>query len=125
MTHRVVGISAAALGMGAMLSLSPVASYADTPASATPSLAEPAPTPGWAEGGASSAGDRTPTASSHRPHVAARHVARRAARGSDNPVGDVATGVVGGVADLGSMAAYPFYCFPHYGSCPVRMPYRP
>jgi hypothetical protein len=30
------------------------------------------------------------------------------------------TGLVGGVADLGSIAAYPIYCFPNYGSCPVR-----
>jgi hypothetical protein len=28
--------------------------------------------------------------------------------------------VVGGVADLGSIAAYPVYCFPNYGSCPVH-----
>ena len=33
-------------------------------------------------------------------------------------------GVAGGAADLGSVAAYPFYCFPNYGSCPVRVPYR-
>jgi hypothetical protein len=32
--------------------------------------------------------------------------------------------VVGGVADLGSIAAYPFYCFPNYDSCSVRVPYR-
>jgi hypothetical protein len=33
-------------------------------------------------------------------------------------------GVAGGVADLGSIAAYPFYCFPDYGACRVRVPYR-
>ena len=27
-------------------------------------------------------------------------------------------------ADLGSVAAYPFCCFPNYGSCSVRVPYR-
>ena len=43
---------------------------------------------------------------------------------SDNPVASAATGVAGGIADLGSIAAYPFYCFPNYGSCSVRMPYR-
>jgi hypothetical protein len=32
--------------------------------------------------------------------------------------------MAGGVADLGSIAAYPFYCFPRYGSCSVRVPYR-
>jgi len=36
----------------------------------------------------------------------------------------VAIGVAGGAADLGSVAAYPFYCFPNYGSCSVRVPYR-
>jgi hypothetical protein len=40
---------------------------------------------------------------------------------SHNPVAAAATGVV---ADLGSLAAYPFYCFPNYGSCSVRWPYR-
>jgi hypothetical protein len=35
-----------------------------------------------------------------------------------------ATGVAGGIADLSSLAAYPFYCFPNYGSCSVRLPYR-
>jgi hypothetical protein len=39
-------------------------------------------------------------------------------------VGAAAIGVVGGVADLCSIAAYPFYCFPDYGSCSVRVPYR-
>ena len=38
----------------------------------------------------------------------------------DNPVAVAATGVAGGVADLGSLAAYPFYCFPNYGSCSVH-----
>jgi hypothetical protein len=39
-------------------------------------------------------------------------------------VGAAATGVVGSMADLGSLAAYPIYCFPRYGSCPVYWPYR-
>jgi len=38
----------------------------------------------------------------------------------NNPVVAAATGVVGGVADLGWLAAYPIYCFPRYGSRPVR-----
>jgi hypothetical protein len=42
------------------------------------------------------------------------------ANGENNPVAAAATGVVGGVADLGSLAAYPIYCFPRYGSCPVH-----
>ena len=40
-----------------------------------------------------------------------------------NPVAAAATGVAGGLADLGSIAAYPIYCFPYYGSCPVYLPY--
>ena len=40
-----------------------------------------------------------------------------------NPVAAGATAVVGGIADLGSIAAYPVYCFPNYGSCPVYLPY--
>jgi len=43
---------------------------------------------------------------------------------SANPIARAATGVAGGVADLGSIAAYPLYCFPNYGSCSVRVPYR-
>ena len=35
-----------------------------------------------------------------------------------------AIGMASGVAALGSLAAYPFYCFPNYGSCSVRVPYR-
>ena len=34
-----------------------------------------------------------------------------------------AHGVVGGVTTLGSVAAYPIYCFPNYGSCHFRRPY--
>jgi hypothetical protein len=45
------------------------------------------------------------------------------ARHDGNPVAAAATGVVGGVANLGSIAAYPFYCFPDYGSCHVRWVY--
>jgi hypothetical protein len=40
-----------------------------------------------------------------------------------DPVGAAANGVVGAVADLGSIAAYPFYCFPRYGSCRFYRPY--
>ena len=40
-----------------------------------------------------------------------------------NPVAAAATGVVGNVPDLGSIAAYPIYCFPRYGSCPIYRPY--
>ena len=90
---------------------------------AAPSLNEPAPTPGWAE-----AGPAGTTVTQH-PAVrryAHRHYAYRDGRRyySDNPVGQVAMGVAGGAADLGSVAAYPFYCFPNYGSCRVRVPYR-
>jgi hypothetical protein len=66
----------------------------------------------------------------HHPRYRyARHYAWRNGRRyyryySDNPVASAATGVADGVADLGSIAAYPFYCFPDYGSCSVRVPYR-
>jgi hypothetical protein len=40
-----------------------------------------------------------------------------------NPVAAVVRGVFGGVADLGSLAAYPVYCFPRYGRCRVFVPY--
>jgi LTXXQ motif family protein len=40
-----------------------------------------------------------------------------------NPVAAAVRGVFGGVADLGSLAAYPVYCFPHYGRCHVFVPY--
>jgi hypothetical protein len=63
-----------------------------------------------------------------RSRVHVRHIAyrdeHRWVRGN-NFVADTANGVVGGVADLGSVAAYPVYCFPNYGSCSVRLPYRP
>ena len=57
-------------------------------------------------------------------HYAHRHYAYGRREYSDHPVRTVAMGVAGGAADLGSVAAYPFYCFPNYGSCPVRVPYR-
>ncbi len=121
---RIHRASAIALGVAAFVSLSAVSARADTsaPGTATPSLAEPAPTPSWAESGpvAPPAGQH-PAARRHARHYG-RHYARRYY--SDNPVADAATGVVGGVADLGSIAAYPIYCFPDYGSCPVRVPYR-
>ena len=58
-----------------------------------------------------------PTVTRH--HYAWRNGHRYVAYGA-NPVATAANGVVGGVADLGSIAAYPIYCFPNYGSCPVH-----
>jgi hypothetical protein len=142
MTRSVPQISAIALGVAALVSLSPLsmaradppatpASSAPTPApspapapsAAAPSLSEPAPTPAWAES--------RPTKTTGAQHAAVRHYTHRhyAYRNGhryygDNPVATTATGVAGGVADLGSIAAYPFYCFPNYGSCSVRVPYR-
>jgi hypothetical protein len=55
-------------------------------------------------------------------HYAWRH-GRRYATYSRDPVGTAANVVVGGIADLGSIAAYPIYCFPRYGSCPFYRPY--
>jgi hypothetical protein len=142
MTYSVPRTSAIALGVAAFVSLSTLSAAradssaepaptpsapvtAQTPAPATiaaaPSLSEPAPTPGWAEAG--------PTGATVAQHPGARHYTRHYAerngrRYGGNPVTTAATGVAGGVADLGSIAAYPFYCFPNYGSCSVRVPYR-
>ena len=144
MTRSIPRTSAIAFGVAALVSLSTLSAAradsstepaptpsaqapAPTPApassAAAPSLSEPAPTPGWAESG--------PGGTTVAQHPAVRHYAHRhyAYRNghryySDNPVTTAATGVAGGVADLGSIAAYPFYCFPNYGSCSVRVPYR-
>jgi hypothetical protein len=150
MTYAIARTSTIALGVAALVSLSTLSVVrADTSAepaptppvtapahptstpmpaptttAAAPSLNEPAPTPAWAEAGPS------PTTAAQNPgirHHAHRHYAyyRSGHRYySDNPVGTVAMGVAGGAADLGSVAAYPFYCFPNYGSCSVRVPYR-
>ena len=152
MTHNIARTSAIALGVAAFVSLSPLSARADTPAASNPapassaaapsnaptpparpastasapSLSEPATTPGWAE-----AGPHGPTVAQQNgvrryPHHYARHYAWRSGHRyyRANPVATAATGVAGGVADLGSIAAYPFYCFPNYGSCSVRVPYR-
>ena len=148
MTHGALRVSAIALGAAAFVSL---ASYTtasaddsapsgtpsatsgatsapsgtpSTTSAAEPSLSEPAPTPGWAEGGPSGA---TAAQNRHYANHHARHYAWRNGHRyvyySNNPVANAATGVVGGVADLGSLVAYPIYCFPRYGSCPVYRPY--
>ncbi len=143
MTRSVSQASAIALGVAAFVSFAPLsAAFADpsaepaptpsapamaptptqTTAAATPSLSEPAPTPGWAETGPNSGSIAQHPGARHSVH---RHYAYRTGhRYNDNPVATAATGVAGGVADLGSIAAYPFYCFPNYGSCSVRVPYR-
>lgn len=140
MTHSVLRASAIAFGMASLVSLSsPSTVRADEPAptpsppasapSTAPSLAEPVPTPDfWAESGPNVATAAQHPAARRYAHHRVRHYAwrngRRYADYSDNPVATAATGVVGGVADLGSLAAYPFYCFPDYGACSVRWPYR-
>jgi hypothetical protein len=143
MTRSVSQAAAVALGAAAFISLSPLSvAFADPSAdsaptssaparvptptptppttAAAPSLSEPSPTPGWAEAG--------PNGGAVGQHPGARHPTHRyASRGNrydGNPVRTAATGVAGGVADLGSIAAYPFYCFPNYGSCSVKVPYR-
>jgi hypothetical protein len=129
MSKDMLGIKATALGLAALVSVLPLdAPRADTSGSA-PSLGEPAPTPDWAESGPSLTGGVATTAVRHRPVAHARHHVWRNGRHyyayrTDNTLGDLATGVGMGVADLGSVATYPLYCFPDYGSCPVRVPYR-
>jgi hypothetical protein len=129
MTRSVPRISMIALGVATFVLSSPLsAARADTPAlgAPAPSLAEPAPTPGWAESGPGGPTVAQRPAVRHYPRHYARHYAWRNGHRyySDNPVASAATGVAGGIADLGSIAAYPFYCFPNYGSCSVRVPYR-
>jgi hypothetical protein len=143
MTTGVPRSSAIAFGVAALISLStlpaaqadptgesahpPTTSAPATPAlvstAAEPSLNEPAPTPAWAESGPHKA------AVAQNPsvrHYVRRHTADRSRHRDegDSPVRTVAMGVAGGAADLGSVAAYPFYCFPNYGSCSVRVPYH-
>ena len=149
MTHGSLHISAIALSMAAFASISPLSTAsADPPAPGgeTPSLSEPAPTPGvatsapsetapTASGGTPSLSEPAPTPSvatmvlqrpSRTGHARHTHYAWRNGHRyvyDRNPVAAAATGVVGGMAELGSIAAYPIYCFPHYGSCPVYRPY--
>ncbi|MBV8441767.1 MAG: hypothetical protein JO312_14610 [Hyphomicrobiales bacterium] len=153
MTYGALHVSAIALGVAALVSISPLSTAradSSAPSGATPSLSEPAPTPSVAtsppsgtastpSGAAPSLSEPAPTPSvatgPQRPsHIYVRHYARHthyawrngrryAAYSYDNPVAAAATGVVGGMADLGSIAAYPVYCFPRYGSCRVRLPY--
>ncbi len=149
MTYRISCTSALAIGAAALVSLStlsaaradssadpaPTPSFtvpahpssaptsAPTSTATAPSLAEPAPTPAWVEAGpAQHPVGRQPAARREIHHHYAYRDAHR--YHSDNPVRTVAMGVAGGAADLGSVAGYPFYCFPNYGSCPVRVPYR-
>ncbi len=134
MTHGALRVSAIALGVAAFVSLSPLSTASadssapsgapPTTGDATPSLSEPAPTPGWAEAGPQDVQQPSrPYAHHYTRHYAWRN-GHRYAYYSNNPVASAATGVVGSVADLGSLAAYPIYCFPRYGSCPVYWPYR-
>ena len=143
MTRSLSQASALALGVAAFISLAPTVAFAGpsaepaptlsaparvatpTPATATAaavSLSEPSPTPGWAEAGPNG---RATAQRTRAPHTS-RHSRYRSANRYEgsNPVRTAATGVAGGVADLGSIAAYPFYCFPNYRSCSVKVPYR-
>ena len=142
MTHSVVGGSAIALGLAAVVSLSTLTARSET------SPAAPSATSGEAAspvGAAATTGNpATPGSEAVRPparpyvHVTrpyVRHYAHHYTRHAHyawrkgrryayhDPVAAGAAAVVGGVADLGSIAAYPVYCFPHYGSCPVYLPY--
>jgi hypothetical protein len=145
MTKRVFQPAVIALGVAALISICPLSvAYADssvepafsaparvatptptltptTTASNAPSLNEPAPTPSWAEVGPN---DRT-VGQRSGARRAPRHYANRYGHRYDgNPVRTAAYGVAEGVAGLGSIAAYPFYCFPNYGSCSLKAPYR-
>jgi hypothetical protein len=143
MTHDALHVSVLALGVAALAwiaPLSPARADSSAPDASTPSLSEPAPTPSiattpngptptqsavepppkpsMAEGGT----DAMPRATHAYKHHYARANARRP-RDDENPVMAAAHGVVGGVTTLGSVAAYPIYCFPNYGSCRLRRLY--
>jgi hypothetical protein len=127
MTHSVLRVSTAALGVAVFVSSFPLSTArADT--TPTPSLNEPAPTLDfWVESGPDEATVAQHPAARHRARHYARHYAWRDGRRyaySDNPVAAAATGLARVVADLGSLAAYPLYCFPNYGFCSARRPYR-
>jgi hypothetical protein len=120
-------VSTALLGVAAFVSFPLSTVRADTPPSAaTPSLSEPHTVEMWVESGPDEAMvAQHPAVSQHVRHYARRYAWRDGRRAyTDNPVAAAATGLAGGVADLASLAAYPFYCFPNYGSCSVRRPYR-
>jgi hypothetical protein len=88
-------------------------------------------------GAAASAASGTTTAPSgvtavqHYAHASVRYYAHDHSRYahpyrsaySHNPVAAVVAGVLRSAADLGSLAAYPVYCFPRYRSCRVFLPY--
>ena len=123
MTHSGLRVSTAALGVAAFVSFPLSTVRADTP----PSAATPSPTVEmWMESGPDEATVAQHLAVRHHVRHYARYYAWRDGRRAytDNPVAAAATGLAGGVADLASLAAYPFYCFPNYGSCSVRRPYR-
>jgi hypothetical protein len=153
MTYSVIRVSAIVLGGACLVSLSPLSparanmSAASGTTSAT-SGATSAPNPAGAastSGGAASTGNAAASAGSERPAVQppsrpyVRHYAHHYTRHTHyawrnghryvyygyrhNPVAAGAATVAGGIADLGSIAAYPIYCFPNYGSCPVYLPY--
>ena len=145
MTHGALHVSAIALGVAAFVSMAPLSTaIADSSAPAStsggvdPSLSEPAPTPsiatspsgsaaapGGAESGSGVADIQRPSRSidRHYAHDTRHWRSAHRYRYGGNPVAAATRGVVGGMADLGSIAAYPFYCFPRYGSCRVHLPY--
>ena len=131
MTRSVIPISAISLGVVALVSFSHLSTArADTSA--------PSETTSATSGATSAPASETPTVQPpSRPYVPhyAHHYARHTHyawrnghrhvdyRYRHNPVAAGATAVAGGLADLGSIATYPIYCFPNYGSCPVYRPY--
>ena len=136
MTRRVPRVSILALGAAAVVSSSPLhparadasAQPAPAPAPAS-SLVESAPTPDfWVESGPDDeTAAQRPAARRHARHYPRRYAWRKGRRYAyhiDNPMAVAAIGMAGGVAALGSLAAYPFYCFPNYGSCSFRWPDR-
>ena len=132
MTHGVLGISATALGLAALSCFCAPQARAVSAGCSGPSLERTGADARLGRGGSDGGGRRdgdpatglTSPAATRLRATPRRESAHRTTHVGRNPLADAATGVVGGVADLGSVAAYPFYCFPNYGSCSVRVPYR-
>jgi hypothetical protein len=136
MANSVLRVTIAVLGVAALVSSFPLSAVrADT--TPTPSVADTTPTSSvnepattlhfWVESGPDEATVVQHPATRYNPRHYARHYTWRAGRRSvysDNPVVAAATGVAHRVANLGLLAAYPFYCFPNYHSCAVRRLYR-
>jgi hypothetical protein len=131
MTYSAIRVPAVALGAACLVWLSPLApAHANMAAT---SGATSAPAQGASAPSGAVAATPGATSSPSGPAVVRRravghhhyvhHNARYARYYRYHPIAAGAATVADGIADLGSIAAYPIYCFPNYGTCPVYLPY--